>query len=294
MPAAASTVSPVNPGVTNASAKCAAEVNRSAGSLASALSTDAATWGGTVSRDAVTGGAFSVITLATNRLSRRPHVGRIAGQHLVKHGTHRIHVAPRVQLPVAHGLLGTHVLRRADGKSRFGKPCTACLAYRQRDAEVSHLRLALHQQDVFGLDVPVDHPLPMGVVQRPGDGPGEFDGVVNGELFFTIELGSQRLALDVRHDVVEESRRFTRIVQRQNVGVLQVGGDFDFLQEPLGPDHGRQLRLQDLERHLSIVLGVVGQIHGGHATLTEFALDDIAVNQGGTEFLCYVLQWPLD
>jgi len=67
-------------------------------------------------------------------------------------------------------------------------------------------------------------------------------------------------------------------VQRQNVRVLQVGGDFDFIQEPLGPDHRRQLRFHDLERHLAVVLGVVRQVDRGHAAFTELGLDDVAVD----------------
>src|ERR1043166_8280541 len=55
----------VNPGFDSAAAKSSAEWKRSAGSLASALCTAAATFGGTVSRWVVSTGGFSVMTLAT-------------------------------------------------------------------------------------------------------------------------------------------------------------------------------------------------------------------------------------
>ena len=36
--------------------------------------------------------------------------------------------------------------------------------------------------------------------------------------------------------------------------MLQIGGDLDLSEEAFGPDYCRQLRLQDLERDLAIVL----------------------------------------
>ena len=39
---------------------------------------------------------------------------------------------------------------------------------------------------------------------------------------------------------------------------------------------------------------VLGQIDGRHAALTEFGLDDVAVDQGGAEFFGDVLQRALD
>jgi hypothetical protein len=61
----AAVVGSANAGLVSAAAKSAALVNRSAGNLESAFVIAAATCAGTVSRCVVTGGAFSVITLAT-------------------------------------------------------------------------------------------------------------------------------------------------------------------------------------------------------------------------------------
>ena len=38
----------------------------------------------------------------------------------------------------------------------------------------------------------------------------------------------------------------------------------------------RQLGLQDLERDLTLVLQVIGQVDGGHAALTQFSFDGVA------------------
>ncbi len=59
-------------------------------------------------------------------------------------------------------------------------------------------------------------------------------------------------------------------------------GGLDLHHEPLGADDGGELRLQDLERHLAVVLQVLGEVHGGHATLAEFALDAVAVGKAAT------------
>ncbi len=64
-PGAATVLGTVKPTLVSASAKLAAVANRSAGILLSAFAIAALMWPGTVSRAAVTGGAFSVITFAT-------------------------------------------------------------------------------------------------------------------------------------------------------------------------------------------------------------------------------------
>jgi hypothetical protein len=44
------------------------------------------------------------------------------------------------------------------------------------------------------------------------------------------------------------------------MGMLQMGGDPDLLEEPLGAEHGGELGLEDLNRDLATVLAVVGEI----------------------------------
>ena len=58
--------------------------------------------------------------------------------------------------------------------------------------------------------------------------------------------------------------------------MLEVGSRLDLGQEPLGSDDRRQFGLQNLERHLPLVLDVVRQVDGRHAALTEFGLDAVA------------------
>ena len=65
------------------------------------------------------------------------------------------------------------------------------------------------------------------------------------------------------------------------MGVLELGGDLDFPEEPIGPERRGQFRPEDLDRHLAVVLQVLGQIDGGHPALAQFALEPEVVRQGG-------------
>jgi hypothetical protein len=59
------------------------------------------------------------------------------------------------------------------------------------------------------------------------------------------------------------------------MGVLQIGGDSDFLEESLGAQHCGQLGVQNLYRNLAIVFLVVREIDGRHPTTAQLALDCI-------------------
>ena len=73
------------------------------------------------------------------------------------------------------------------------------------------------QQDVLGFDVAVDHALPVGVVQRVGDGRGNAHRLIYAELRFAIEFRAQRLAVNERHHIVKERICLARIEERQDV-----------------------------------------------------------------------------
>jgi hypothetical protein len=72
-------------------------------------------------------------------------------------------------------------------------------------------------------------------------------------------------------------------VHREDVRMLQAGGGPDLQEEPLRSERGSELGAQDLERDGPIVSEVAGEIDGGHAAASEFALDAIAIGQGGRE-----------
>jgi len=135
------------------------------------------------------------------------------------------------------------------------------------------------QQDVLGLDVPVDHPPPVGVVQRVRHLGGDPHGLVDRELGVAVELAPQRLALDVGHDVVQEAGGLAGVEEGEDVGVLELGGGGDLLHEPLGAQDRGEVGFQDLERDLALVPEVLGEIDRGHAALAQLALQPVAVDQ---------------
>jgi hypothetical protein len=133
------------------------------------------------------------------------------------------------------------------------------------------------QQDVLGLDVAVHHPAGMRRCQRIGHVVEDPHRLAYGQLALLAQPVAQRRPRHVWHHVVEEARRLPGVVHGEDVGVLQVGGDGDLAQEPLG--RRRQLRAHHLERHLAVVLQVLGEIHGGHPARAELPLDRVAVGQ---------------
>ena len=162
---------------------------------------------------------------------------RLPGQHLVQDHAESVDVGPRVEVVVAGRLLRTHVLGRAQTHARPGQPGLAVTVTRgQRDAEVGHQRPAIVKQHVVRLDVAVDHALAVGIVQRGGDLAGDANGLADGQLGFPAQPGAERFALDVGHDVEDRAVDPAGIEQGQDVGVLEVGGGLDLLQETPGAD----------------------------------------------------------
>ena len=82
---------------------------------------------------------------------------------------------------------------------------------------------------------------------------------------------AQRLALDVRHHVVEQAVDVARVVQRQDVRMVQPGGDVDLAEEPLPADRGGDLGVEDLDRDAAVVLLVLGQVDRGHPAAAQQA-----------------------
>jgi hypothetical protein len=131
----------------------------------------------------------------------------------------------------------------------------------------------------------MDDALPMGILQCPGHLPDDPDRLVHRQLLLAGEPLAERLAADQRHDIEEDTVSGARIVQRQDMGMLQVGGDLDLPEEPLRPQHGGEFGLEHLDRHLPVVPEVAGQVHGGHAALAELPLEAVAASQGGVQLL---------
>ena len=145
------------------------------------------------------------------------------------------------------------------------------------DAEVGDDGLAAGQHDVLRLDVPMDDAVLVGVLQGAADFAGDLERGVERKLLFPREPLPERLALGERHHVVEQAAGLPRVVQRENVGVLEGGGDLDLAEEPVAAEDGRQLGLEHLDGDAAVVLQVLGEKDDRHPALAELALDAVAV-----------------
>jgi hypothetical protein len=170
-------------------------------------------------------------------------------------------------------------VRRAQREARFREPAAPRGAHRQRDPEVGHHRLPALQQDVLGLDVPVHDPLLVRELQRRSHRLGDLHRFVDAELLVPPQPLAQGLALDERHHVIEERVGLSRIVQRQDVRVLQTGRHLDLVEKPLGAEDRHQLGAQDLHGDLAVVLEIVGQVDSRHPPFAHMSLQAVAVGE---------------
>ena len=219
-----------------------------------------------------------------DRLGRRPREWRFAGEHFVQDGAERVNVRSRVQRAVPSRLFRTHVRWSPETHPRVGDAVgTVAAAHGQRDAEVGHKCLAVVEQDVVGLDIAVDHAVTVGIVERAGDGGGDPERVGDRKLRLALEPVAERFALDVGHDVENGGVDSAGINEGEDVGMLQVGGGFDLLQEPLGADEYRQLGAEHFERDPAVVAPIQREVDRGHAAGAQLTLDGVAVGQGCLE-----------
>jgi len=234
-------------------------------------------------------GHGGVKPLGDDGLGAGSGVGCFSRKHLVQHGAERVEVASAIEIPLAHRLLGTHVGRRSDSEPGLGQLLGPGRVHCPGDAGVRPDRVTVFQQDVLGLDVPVNHVLGMRGRQRFCDLAGEAERIFNRQLLLAGQASGEGFSLDKGHDVeqVLGSPEIlpgvrpgdARIVQRQDVGVTEVRGGLDLAEEPLRPDRRRQLGPQHLHRHFAAVLEVFGEVDGGHAPLAQLSLNAVGVGQ---------------
>jgi hypothetical protein len=80
------------------------------------------------------------------------------------------------------------------------------------------------------------------------------------------------------------------VEDREDVGVLEPGGEVDLALEALGAEARRELGVEHLERDGTPVLEVAGEENRGHATASELALDRVAAVQPGFKLLAQIGQ----
>jgi hypothetical protein len=209
----------------------------------------------------------------------RPKHGALDSLRHVAHGAKPRH---RLAQPLGdHRLRRAHVVRSADGDAGPGqllvRQLAFCSAERLGDAEFGDEGVAVAgEQDVLGLDVAVDDAMLMGVVQRLRRLPRDPERVVKRELPLAPKPVAQTLALDERHGEPQVPGGVTGVVDREDVRMLQPGGEADLALEALGTEHVGQLGVKHLEGDRAVVLEVGGEEHRGHAAAAELAEEGVA------------------
>ena len=88
-----------------------------------------------------------------------------------------------------------------------------------------------------------------------------------------LQAHAEVVALDVRHDEVDEIVALFDGVDRNDVRVIQLGRGLGFAQESLtNVGAEAQLRRQDFDRDLAFESFVSRAIHDPHAATTDFVL----------------------
>ena len=152
------------------------------------------------------------------------------------------------------------------------------LVGRLGDPEVGDLGGAvLGQKQVFGLDVAVDHAFPVGVTQGLDRLAGDPQRLFDRQHALAAKALPQALAPDVGHGEPEAAGALAGVIDREDVRVVETGGEADLTLEPLGAERGPEIGIEHLQRDEPVVLQVAGEIHGGHAATAEHALQEISV-----------------
>jgi hypothetical protein len=111
--------------------------------------------------------------------------------------------------------------------------------YRPRDPKIGDQRVAiLGQQQVLGFDVAVHDAMVMSILERLGRFTRNPQRVLHPELPLTPQPVPQRLALHEWHGEPELAGSLARVVDREDVRVLEPGGEFDLALESVGPQRG--------------------------------------------------------
>ena len=149
---------------------------------------------------------------------------------------------------------------------RFSESLDPACVQRPGDPEVRHERAAvLGEEQVLGLDVPVNHSVVVGILERPGGVGGNPKCILHRQLRLAPQAVAETLPFDEGHGEPELPGGFPGVMNSEDMGVLQAGGEPDFTLEAFGAERRRQLGVQHLEGDRAVVPEVVGEVDRGHA-----------------------------
>ncbi len=131
------------------------------------------------------------------------------------------------------------------------------------------------EQHVVGFYVAVHHAVPVRVSERVAYVSQDPHRFTHGQGARVRDAGTQRLARDVRHDVVQQVALGSGGEHRHDVGMLQLGGELDLALESLGAHTSGQLGRQHLHHHATAEAHLLGEEDATHAAAAELAFDAV-------------------
>ena len=116
----------------------------------------------------------------------RPGERRAPGEHFVQDTGEAVDIAASVDVGLSRRLLGAHVGWRTNGDAGFCDSIFASSIDRAGDAEIGDERMAVAEENVFGLDVPVHDAFAVREVERGCYFHRDLNGVFENELTLAI------------------------------------------------------------------------------------------------------------
>ena len=223
------------------------------------------------------------------RRLRRAGEGLPARRHLEENGAQSEDVRPRVRVPALQ-LLGRHVLKRPEDRAlarqlglrgqRGEGAVRAGRRHRFRQPEVEQLHAGLRQHDVAGLQVAVNDPLAVRLVERVGD----LRAVAQHLLGRQRPLGQargERLAFEKLHDQVVDLALAADVVQSADVRVGQRRDRLRLALEAFAQLRVvRERRRQDLDRDRAPEARVPRLVDLSHPPGADGRLDLVGAETG--------------
>ena len=197
-----------------------------------------------------------------HRHRRLAVVGRMPCEHLIHDDAQGIEIGPEID-PAALGLLRGNIVHRAQGfpgQGTLGRGHTG-------NAKVGHLYAAvLEDHDIVGLDVPVDDPAAVGMLQRLGDLRGKMQRLPPVENPLLLHILLERNAVNQLHHDVVQIVGVRHVIDIDDIGMREHGDGLGLGMEPAA-ELGvlRQLILEDLDGHQPVQTMAPGLIDHGHA-----------------------------
>ncbi len=210
-------------------------------------------------------------------------------RHLEENGAQSEDVRPRVRFPALQ-LFGRHVLERPEDRAlarqlglrgqRGESAVRAGGRHRLREAEVEQLHAGLRQHDVAGLQVAVDDPLAVRLVERVGDLRAVAQHLL-GRQRALRQARRERLAFEKLHDQVVDLALASDVVKSADVRVGQRRDRLRLALEALAQLRVvRERRGQDLDRDGAAEARVPRLVDLSHPARADGRLDLVGAETG--------------